>query len=687
MTHIDLIPTHTYLQTITDPAVWTPDQNNAISGLDTFIPPPPRKQNILFVAGQLNLVGGAETFLATFIQELNANNTPFHPLLLVMAGDSKLGEQLSKAGIEIALLHQKTPLESLNHGDLFDIHHTLDTPQKAEEVLRSAGAWDFVERTDMVIGFMTPACVSASNIASAIRQRTGKSVPTFWAQRDTSPTLYNSTELIDLSRTLSQGVLTVICCSSSSKTVYQNIYPAEVPCMDILNGVDTDAFTNIPEAGKAFRERLGIPLGAPVIGVAARYTPMKNIGGAIHVARNLLLDFPMLHLVLCGSGMDDTNPELMSMVPKDLQDHFHLLGTLERSQMPDFYNACDIVFSPSFPGEAASNSLLEAISCGTQIVVTDVGDSAIIAGHDYVLPPPPAHEEEMPAWIEKAKARISLLLKRNFSPSLKKSSQQAVRERTVTDFSIASCHKHYRHVFHRGTVTAALQALGISSDMPVLLPGNRTNLVFKVESTEGTLFAKVYEPRRRNIHEDMARMRAVLPRTELRHYFRGQCFVGDSIVDVMTEIPGMSLEKSLLSQKQLFHLGRIVALFHQNTQEIHLEGSVLLPRQGQPTDPDVQTRWENLPKGIIHCDISLGNIRYDEKDPDHSVLLDLEAVREGVLLTDIARALYEFGEPLQNHHFFLEGYNTIRKLAETEMKEIPQALLYIERDRKQRYFI
>ncbi len=647
---------------------------------------PVRKQNILFVAGQLNLVGGAENFLSSLMKHLKYNpNTLFAPKLLVLAGQSKLGDAISQSGIEVALLHQRLPLETLNQGDRFDVCHVLDTPEKAAKALGMAGAWSLVEGADMLVGLMTPACVSATHIAAALKERSGREIPVFWAQRDTDPTLYNSETLIEMSQGLSRGAATVICCSPSSKEVYQRLYPATVRCIDIFNGVDTEFFDYDPEKRACLRQRLGILADSPVIGMAARYSPMKNILGFISVAKALRNEIPNVHFLLCGSGMEESNQDLKAAVSQALEGHIHFLGVFNRSEMPDFYNACDVLFSPSLPGEAASNSLIESISCGTQIVVTDVGDSSAIAGHDpeRVLPIPGQHINTAD-WTEKAKAALIRCLKKAADTHQANQLRSAVRSLAKQNFSDESCYLSYEGVFLHHIILLAIQALRLTAiGMPVLLPGKRTNHVFEVDSNQGKLFVKVYRTQGRDMIEDAARVQSVIPKTKLFPYFLGQYFIEGVLIEITREIPGTILER--LSPEyvaeHLADLGRVVALFHQNTEGISLEGSRDLPRQGQPEDEEERTRWNRLPTGVIHCDINPSNVVYNPSLPDESVIIDLEAVREGVLLTDIARAIHEFSKDSKDQAHFLKGYESIRPLTQEEKAFLPHALNYIARDR------
>ena len=58
-----------------------------------------------------------------------------------------------------------------------------------------------------------------------------------------------------------------------------------------------------------------------------------------------------------------------------------------RDDMVAIYNALDLLVSASY-GEGLPNAIGEAMSCGVPCVVTDVGDSALLAGECGIVVPP-----------------------------------------------------------------------------------------------------------------------------------------------------------------------------------------------------------------------------------------------------------------------------------------------------------
>lgn len=152
------------------------------------------------------------------------------------------------------------------------------------------------------------------------------------------------------------------------------------------NGFDCELFRPSLEARTLVRHQLGVPDGVRLIGLVARYHPIKDHANFIAAAAKLASTRSDVHFVLVGTRIDEGNRELTEMIDAaGLRDRFHLLG--ERSDLSQITAALDIATSSSW-SEAFPNVIGEAMSCGVPCVVTDVGDSAlIVSGAGRVVPP------------------------------------------------------------------------------------------------------------------------------------------------------------------------------------------------------------------------------------------------------------------------------------------------------------
>jgi glycosyltransferase involved in cell wall biosynthesis len=144
------------------------------------------------------------------------------------------------------------------------------------------------------------------------------------------------------------------------------------------NGFDIERFCP-NEAGRlSLREEHGIDQDAFLIGLVARYHPMKGFDLFIRAAARIAKASPRAHFVMAGSEVDWSNRELSNWIEEaGLRARFTLLGP--RRDIPQIMNMLDVLVSSS-TSEGFPNVIGEAMACGTPCVATDVGDSAYLLG-------------------------------------------------------------------------------------------------------------------------------------------------------------------------------------------------------------------------------------------------------------------------------------------------------------------
>jgi glycosyltransferase involved in cell wall biosynthesis len=184
---------------------------------------------------------------------------------------------------------------------------------------------------------------------------------------------------------LSSRVDAIVVNSEEGKRVHSRIGYPPSKMVIIPNGFDTDLFKPDPEARRRLREELGLGTNALLIGLVARFDPMKDHDSFFKAAA-LLSSQEDVHFVLAGKGMVPENKDIASRLKTAFEGRVHLLGL--REDIPGITAGLDIATSCSAYGEGFSNTIGEAMACGVPCVVTNVGDSAKIIGDTGLVIPP-----------------------------------------------------------------------------------------------------------------------------------------------------------------------------------------------------------------------------------------------------------------------------------------------------------
>lgn len=154
--------------------------------------------------------------------------------------------------------------------------------------------------------------------------------------------------------------------------------------LDVPNSLEMPKLAEPREHYAArWRDRLDLPASAKLIGIAARFDPVKNIDVLIHAMPHLTSSDT--HLLLAGDG--EMRMALEALVDElGLRQRVHFLGFL--ADMPSFYAGLHLHILPS-KNEGTPFSVLEAGSCGTANVASDVPGlrSLLLDGRAGVLVP------------------------------------------------------------------------------------------------------------------------------------------------------------------------------------------------------------------------------------------------------------------------------------------------------------
>ncbi len=304
---------------------------------------------IIHIISGLGL-GGVESILHQLLSKMSKNGDEHHVISLLNKGEK--GQEISDLGIAVHELHAPDPI------GLFRLRKLMKTIQPG-----------------LIVGWMYHGNLAA---LLAAKMSPGK-VPVCWnihhSLHDLSTEKWMTRQVIRLNRVFSSQTKAIVYVAESGAAHHEQIGFNSERTTIIPNGFDCDLFHPRPDNIKnEIRENLGLDLQTFLIGLIARYHPVKDQQTFLEAAKILLDQRSDTKFVMAGTGIEPSNKELQSLIEKlGLSSSIKLLG--ECHQIPDLMAALDIL-SLSSVSEAFPNVLGEAMACGVPCVATDVGDCA-----------------------------------------------------------------------------------------------------------------------------------------------------------------------------------------------------------------------------------------------------------------------------------------------------------------------
>jgi len=140
-------------------------------------------------------------------------------------------------------------------------------------------------------------------------------------------------------------------------------------CHVVQWGVDLTSFHPGVESG--VRERLGIAAGAPLIISIRSFTqPYYNIDTIVGIVPRVLSSRPDAHFIFAGNEGDDAAFRAMAE-GLGIDERAHFVGRIPHEELPAYLATSDVFISvPSV--DATAVSLLEAMACGSSVIVSDL---------------------------------------------------------------------------------------------------------------------------------------------------------------------------------------------------------------------------------------------------------------------------------------------------------------------------
>jgi glycosyltransferase involved in cell wall biosynthesis len=363
--------------------------------------------------------GGAETML---LKLLSASSGSMEHVVVSLGDEGTIGPRIAALGVPVHCLR---------------LQRNAPNPIHALSILRLARRID----PQLIQGWMYHGNLMASMAALALgKSAPGKKPPVLWNIRQTVYDLrrerWLTARLILLGGRLSARPAAIIYNSQTSAGQHEELGYRLEKRVIIPNGFDCQALRPDEVARKEVRAELGVSDDIVLVGLVARYHPMKDHAGFLQAAGMLARSHRQARFVLAGTGVSSKQSDLVEAVGQNgLQDHVILLD--ERSDIPRLNNAFDIACSASAWGEGFSNSIGEAMACGVPCAVTDVGDSAYIVADTGLVSP-----SRDPRALANAIARLIAMGRAG-----RQQLGAQARKRVETEFSLPSIVRRYEDLY------------------------------------------------------------------------------------------------------------------------------------------------------------------------------------------------------------------------------------------------
>ena len=291
--------------------------------------------------------GGSDHLLVRMLRSLPPDEFDCH---VALPGRSPLAEEFAAAG---ATLHS-VPMERLS------------TSHGAGEWAGYAAGWPVaVGRLVRLIRRQRIDVVHSNSLHSlygwAAAAITGR--PHVWHAREI---VVQSRAAMQLERFLARHfALKVVC---MSRAIADQLDPANVEV--VYETVDPAEFR--PELAGRFRDRVGIPDDAALVGAVGRIDTWKGFDVLLDAFERAKAQRSDLHLVVAGAPVTGKEQLAIDLATRATQlPDVHWLGP--RRDTPELFADLDVFVLPSTEPEPYGIVVVEALASGTPVVVTDAG--------------------------------------------------------------------------------------------------------------------------------------------------------------------------------------------------------------------------------------------------------------------------------------------------------------------------
>jgi glycosyltransferase involved in cell wall biosynthesis len=364
-------------------------------------------------------VGGAEAMLAKLVARMD--RTRFESMVVSITDRGVLGDTIEQGGTPVAVL---------------GMPRGVPDPRGFFRLRTLVRKW----RPDIIQSWMYHA-----DVLTALTCRSSH-IPFLWNIRCSEVDMRDYSVLAALTlrvaARLSRWAKGIVVNSIAGRDYHQCIGFDARAWHFIPNGFDLQRFHPDAAARAALRDSVGVADDVWLVGIVARFDPMKD-HATFFAAASAVAERTGAHFVLAGDELTAPNEALRRLYARpELEGRVHLLGY--RQDVEHVMAALDLFVLSSAYGEGFPNVLGEALACGVVCVTTDVGDAGAVVGDCGIVVPP-----RDPAALAEGIVKMLSLSAHERAELSRRSRDRMAREFSI-DAVVARYEELYESVARRG---------------------------------------------------------------------------------------------------------------------------------------------------------------------------------------------------------------------------------------------
>lgn len=378
------------------------------------VPAIKKKYEIVHIITGLN-TGGAEMMLYKLLSA--SDRTIIEPIVIsLLPCETPIASKIKGLGIKVHSLNISKNLKLIK--GLLELNRILK-----------------IEQVDLIQGWM----YHGNFLAYLVHKKMDKKCVLTWNIRQSLYDINKEKKLtkhiIKINAKLSKKTNKIIFNSYTSMEQHQNSGFDCKKSIIIANGFELENYRYNEETRQKYRDKYKIISGERVIGMVARYHPMKDHANFVRAASALLSKTSKIKFILVGKGINWDNLELATLINDlGLRDSFILIDEVEN--ISELMSMFDMYTLTSW-AEAFPNVLGEAMLCERVCVTTDVGDAAHVVGETGFVVESANHNALADAWLKVL----------NMTELEREELGKLARQRIVSNYSLVDICKQYDDLY------------------------------------------------------------------------------------------------------------------------------------------------------------------------------------------------------------------------------------------------